>query len=226
MYSYLSTSRGGRKRSLNCWNVGRINCIATYQPREGPETHCFFLIFYFLVYQCIATYLPREGPETRQQKWILRIQSLRIATYLPRKWPETNQGFLEPIFHLKHGLATYPPRERPETQDMKYLKTHYGTCIATYLPREGPETCPVIQISFCFSSYSYLSTSRGAGNRLWISFRSSSIFCIDTYLPREGSETHKRTCTPHQSSDLYSSQYTSARGRKHKLRDFDFFGFI
>ena len=48
---------------------------------------------------------------------------------------------------------------------MKYLKTHYGTCIATYLPREGPETCPVIQISFCFSSYSYLSTSRGAGNK-------------------------------------------------------------
>ena len=42
----------------------------------------------------------------------------------------------------------------------------------------------------------------------------SASISIATYLPREGPETHKRTCTPHQSSDLYISQYTSVRGRK------------
>ena len=42
----------------------------------------------------------------------------------------------------------------------------------------------------------------------------STTTSIESYLPRQGPETHKRTCTHHQSNDLYSSQYTSARGRK------------
>ena len=65
-YSSLSTSRGAGNllRAFFLLFIIYYLCIATYQPREGPETHCFFLIFYFLVYQCIATYQPREGPET------------------------------------------------------------------------------------------------------------------------------------------------------------------
>ena len=87
--------------------------------------------------------------------------------------------------------------------------------------------------------YRYLSTSRGAGNkssmnleqgreqvqipiyldrgRKLIEYRletCSTTTSIESYLPRQGPETHKRTCTHHQSNDLYSSQYTSARGRK------------
>ena len=87
-----------------------------------------------------------------------------ITSYLPREGPETIRQFEFLVRHAR--IATYQPREGPETE-REIILIHTEVCIAPYLPREGPETCPVIQISFCFSSYSSLSTSRGAGNTLF-----------------------------------------------------------
>ena len=112
---------------------------------------------------CITSYLPREGPETIRQFEFL-VRHARIATYQPREGPETEREII--LIHTEVCIAPYLPREGPETVRVQG-DPQVILCIAPYLPREGPETCPVIQISFCFSSYSYLSTSRGAGNTLF-----------------------------------------------------------
>ena len=61
--------------------------------------------------------------------------------------------------------------------------------IDTYLPREGPETqgsCKSRQKPNHL--YSYLSTSRGAGN-VWIRPCTMTASRIAPYLPRKGPET-------------------------------------
>ena len=86
----------------------------------------------------------------------------------------TNSSFQELISSACYGftykiwgIATYQPREGPETQRFLYSdhKLHLG--IRTYLPREGAETskCQAHRYSYK-RQYSYLSTSRGAGNFL------------------------------------------------------------
>ncbi|ORO91641.1 hypothetical protein B7700_09375 [Streptococcus mitis] len=68
MYSYLTTSKGAG----NCWLNGICSnfhiSIATYLPREGPETGRLLLLQMF--HLCIDTYLPREGTETPINKAI------------------------------------------------------------------------------------------------------------------------------------------------------------
>ena len=38
------------------------------------------------------------------------------------------------------SIATYLPREGPETPRYSFLKFDFQVCIAPYLPRKGPET--------------------------------------------------------------------------------------
>ena len=67
-----------------------FSSIATYQPREGPETHRIPVTLCHTLISCIATYLPREGPET-PRKTLPYLTFFRIATYLPREGAETRQ---------------------------------------------------------------------------------------------------------------------------------------
>ena len=64
LYISLSTSLGAGNNSIRKSSEDSTNDIATYLPREGPETnfHSLLLLKYNIV--CIAPYLPREGPET------------------------------------------------------------------------------------------------------------------------------------------------------------------
>ena len=88
-YSSLSTSRGDGNGS-NCVpkKYNAANSIATYLPREGPETLQPTIKLLVLVV-CIAPYLPREGPETTHVFSTLFLL-FRIAPYLPREGPETD----------------------------------------------------------------------------------------------------------------------------------------
>ena len=61
------------------------------------------------------------------------------------------------------GIDTYLPREGSETFFLSSFRFQSNS-IAPYLPREGPETLPYILLYEGLLPYSYLSTSRGAGN--------------------------------------------------------------
>ena len=67
--------------------------IATYQPRERPETTRNFLYQFLILSVCIAPYLPREGTET-QVRYQTALNSDSIETYQPREGPETRTAVL------------------------------------------------------------------------------------------------------------------------------------
>ena len=61
------------------------------------------------------------------------------------------------------GIATYLPREGPETPIfISVIRIEYSSLS----PREGPETHIGLYLILKYSLYSYLSTSRGAGNQI------------------------------------------------------------
>ena len=74
-------------------------------------------------------------------------------------------------YNAANSIATYLPREGPETLQPTIKLLVLVVCIATYLPREGPETRRHRMQARSYRQYSYQSPSRGAGN---ISFTKSS----------------------------------------------------
>lgn len=111
-YSYLSTSRGAG--NLFCWQVRcHFNfCIATYLPREGPETVYQIRLRLSSSPSSIDTHIPREGPET-----IILSSKCKGKRY---RYLSTSRGAGNPNPASSSSLRVW--------------------CIATYLPREGPET--------------------------------------------------------------------------------------
>ena len=165
MYRYLSTSRGDGNLKSN-------------------------LLFTFAVFLSIATYLPREGTETSSIRSYFR-RAFCIATYLPREGTETNSKLMR-IF-IVSGIATYLPREGPETvQYQQYCSMFVFVYLPIYLARGRKPNCPRWEVAVSVNVYSYLSTSRGAGNCRLYGARPACLSCIDTYLPREGPETQQR----------------------------------
>ena len=142
--------------------------------------------FHFTIVQ-ILIYLER-GRKPRAVARAVKSPIICIDTYLPREGPETGIAYMQG--HTRTcGIAPYLPREGTETHQQKpFHRKCQG--IATNLPREGPETCTHKRGKpSCSCLYSYLSTSRGAGNSTWFGFSSVKISCISPYLPREGPET-------------------------------------
>ena len=67
-------------------------------------------------------------------------------------------------YNAANSIATYLPREGPETLQPTIKLLVLVVCIATYLPREGPETRRHRMQARSYRQYSYQSPSRGAGN--------------------------------------------------------------
>mgnify|MGYP001670827539 CR=1 FL=1 len=121
-----------------------------------------FIIYIMTI--CIAPYLPREGPETRPKMAFHRcVGLLDIATYLPREGPETFVNVVSSYFYSSVYLPIYLAR--------------------------GRKQIPLLFLDLVTVKYSYLSTSRGAGNVLENSLWNLILECIVSYLAREGPET-------------------------------------
>ena len=91
-----------------------FSSIATYQPREGPETHRTPVTLCHTLISCIAPYLPREGPETCRINNSAISHRICIAPYQPREGPETPRKTLPYLTFFR--IDTYLPREGAETR--------------------------------------------------------------------------------------------------------------
>ena len=89
-YISLSTSGGAGNGTPSRFSALSLPCV--YLPIYlGRGRKHYRISTYFLVnFSRIATYLPREGPETRPHEFLLQDQKLCIDTYLPREGPETD----------------------------------------------------------------------------------------------------------------------------------------
>ena len=137
-YRYLSTSKGvGNDVTLRLNSFVCGNCIASYQPWEGPEIPLRMLCSVTQVHG-IDTCQPREGPETALLCFVNVISSC-ISPYLPREGPETCSFMLLSPFFL--FLYRYRSTLRGAGNKKSYpiFICGYGS-IDSYLPCEGPET--------------------------------------------------------------------------------------
>ena len=164
MNRYLSPSIGAGNNSHKGSTSKKIFGIATYLPREGPETLrlCRFRHKLYL-YRYLST-SRGAGNSCVYRNSTSDVVRPMYSQLLPREGPET--GFQCP--NDKHGdyvqIPIYLERGR------KHTKSH------------------LVRPFFCFL-YRYLSTSRGAGNFSLNFPISISQLRIATYLPREGTET-------------------------------------
>ena len=141
--------------------------------------------------------------------FILLYLYVQLPIYLARGRKRIN---VTPVIKEDFRIDPYLPREGPETM-FRSTKFQIKSRIATYLPREGPETLPKSPLGLQKHSYSYLSTSRGAGNMtswgiqvplslsvqlpIYLARGRKRIYCVlsqnfydrsGTYLPRKGLE--------------------------------------
>ena len=139
MHSYLSTSRGAENFRWAVFCCLRAACISPYLPREGPETFYQFpqnadMLF---LYSYLST-SQGAGNGTPSRFSALSLPCVYLPIYLGRgrKHYRISTYFLVNFSRI----ATYLPREGPETRPHEFLLQDQKLCIDTYLPREGPET--------------------------------------------------------------------------------------
>ena len=162
LYSSLSTSRGAG----NCLPLRFAYPVFSvfvqlpiYLARGRKHLRCKVESVTLPVQ--IPIYLER-GRKLVEQDNLKQLRAC-IAPYLPREGPETFVDiFLIENFHVQ--IPMYLERGRKLFVNIPVLFKLFS--IAPYQPREGPETIAFSSNLSQSSLYSYLSTSRGAGNIL------------------------------------------------------------
>ena len=139
----------------------------------------------------IDTYLPREGPETFYQMYL--CHQCCSYSYLSASRGDGNPlDFCSTVDSFR--IDTYQPREGLETIRIKVLPPKkFLVYLPIYLERGRKRASNYV---YRLLLYSYLSTSRGAGNcGVYSECSAHEIWSgIRTYLPREGPETNHHTC--------------------------------
>ena len=164
MYSYLSTSRGvGNTGAL--YRFTRISIVYSYLSTSRGAGNSSIVIICIINLLCIATYLPREGPETVSQKssllFFVRYSSLSTSR------GAGNSLFFPHFLFFSLSMYSSLSTSRGAGNAPAEMNTPYPIPPYSYLStsKVAGNKPGIFGTHFPFEArFSYLSTSREAGN--------------------------------------------------------------
>ena len=136
---------------------------------------------------CIATYLPREGPETFSNSSVSIIRS--VYRYLSTSGGAGNSSAVTLTLFISPYRSLSTSRGAGNSR-IQIAMNRFTSLKQPIYPARGRKPFPrIIHLLNCRFRYRNLFTSRGAGNSLYQKWMFSNNESIDPYLPREGPET-------------------------------------
>ena len=168
MYSYLSTSRGAGNSSIVIICIINLLCIATYLPREGPETVSQkSSLLFFVRYSSLST--SRGAGNLLRAFFLLFIiyYLLFMYSYLSTSRGAGNSLFFPHFLFFSLSMYSYLSTSRGAGNAPAEMNTPYPIPPYSYLStsKVAGNKPGIFGTHFPFEArFSYLSTSREAGN--------------------------------------------------------------